>query len=70
MATTENILREAMALRPSEKALLIDKLLVSLDISDKGIDQQWAKEAEDRIDAFEQGKLKAVPLKKVLEKYR
>jgi hypothetical protein len=46
-------------------------LLSSLDKSDKEIDELWAKEAEDRIDAFDQGKIKVVPsLEKVLQKYR
>ncbi len=70
MTTTDNILKEALTLRPSEKAQLIDKLISSLDKSDKEIDKLWAKEAEDRIDAYDQGKLKAVSLEKVLQKYR
>jgi putative addiction module component (TIGR02574 family) len=70
MATTDNIFKEALTLRPSEKAQLIDKLISSLDKSDKEIDELWAKEAEDRIDAYDQGKLKAISLEKVLQKYR
>lgn len=70
MATAENILKEAQKLTPSEKALLIDKLLSSLDNPDKEIDKLWAKEAEDRIDAYEKGKLKVVSLGEVLKKYK
>ena len=70
MATTDNILKEALTLSPSEKAQLIDKLISSLDKPDKEIDELWAKEAEDRIDAYDQGKIKAVSLEKVLQKYR
>jgi putative addiction module component (TIGR02574 family) len=70
MTTTDNIFKEALTLRPSEKAQLIDKLISSLDKSDKEIDELWAKEAEDRIDAYDQGKLKAISLEKVLQKYR
>ena len=70
MTTTDNIFKEALMLRPSEKAQLIDKLISSLDKSDKEIDELWAKEAEDRIDAYDQGKLKAISLEKVLQKYR
>jgi putative addiction module component (TIGR02574 family) len=50
------------------KAQLIDKLISSLDKPDKEIDELWTKEAEDRIDAYDQGKLKAVSLEKVLQK--
>ncbi len=70
MATANNILKDAMNLTPSQKAELIDKLITTLDKPDKEIDEMWAKEAEDRIDAFGQGKIKAVSLEKVLEKYQ
>lgn len=70
MGTSNSILKEALALRPSQKAKLIDSLLSSLDKSDREIDELWAKEAEDRIDAYDRGKIKAVSLEKVLEKYR
>jgi len=70
MTTTDNILKETLTLRPSEKAQLIDRLISTLDKPDKEIDELWAKEADDRIDAYDQGKLKAVSLEKVLQKYR
>ena len=70
MTTTDNIIKKALTLRPSEKAQLIDKLISTLDKPDSEIDELWAKDAEDRIDAYDQGKLKAVSLEKVLQKYR
>ena len=70
MTTTDNILKEALMLRPFEKAQLIDRLISSLDKPDKEIDELWAKEAEDRIDAYDQGKLRVVSLEQVLQKYR
>jgi len=70
MTEPNEILREALSLKPSQKAELIDKLLSSLDNPDKKIDDLWAKEAESRIDAYEQGHIQAVTLEKVLEKYR
>ena len=70
MATPNEILKDALNLRPAEKADLIDKLLSSLDNPDKEIDALWAKEAEARIEAYDRGKIKALTLKEVLEKYR
>lgn len=70
MDVTNNILKEILTLKPSQKAELIDKLLSTLDKPDREIDELWAKEAEDRIDAYDRGKIKAVPLQKVLEKYK
>ncbi len=68
--TATDIIKEALTLRPSEKAQLIDKLISSLDKPDKEIDELWANEVEDRIDAYDQGKIKAISLEKVLQKYR
>ena len=70
MATPNKILKEALNLKAAEKAELIDKLLSSLDSPDKQIDELWAKEVESRLNAYEQGKIKAVTLKEVLEKYK
>ena len=70
MVTPNRILKEALTLKPAQKAELIDKLLSSLDKPDREIDDLWAKEAESRIDAYEQGKIKAITLEKVLEKYK
>jgi hypothetical protein len=52
MAALNEILKEALTLKPAQKAELIDKLLSSLDMTDKEIDELWAKEAEDRIDVY------------------
>jgi putative addiction module component (TIGR02574 family) len=70
MADSENILREALTLSSKEKAELIDKLLSSLDKPNQEKEALWAKEAEERIDAYNQGKIRSVSLEKVLEKYK
>ena len=70
MEGTKEILKRALDLPPSEKAELIDRLLNSLQKPDRTIDELWAKEAEDRIDAYEKGELRDLSIKEVLEKYR
>lgn len=70
MDTADNLFKEALTLNPSQKAQLIDKLISSLDKSDNEVDELWAKEVEDRIDAYNTGKMKAISLEKVLQKYR
>ncbi len=70
MTNTDHILKEASILRPFEKAQLIDQLISTLDEPDKKMDELWAKEAENRIEAYDCGKLKAVSLEEVLQKYR
>lgn len=70
MATTEDILKEAMSLPPSELAKLVDQLISVLDQPDVELDKLWAEEAESRLDAFRKGKLKSVSLEEVLSKYK
>lgn len=70
MAIPKNVLKEALSLNPANKAELVDKLLYSLDKPDKEIDALWIKEVESRIDAYEKGKLKAISLEEVLNKYK
>ena len=70
MANVESLVKEAMSLRPVQRAKLIDALLSSLSEPNREIDALWAEEAESRIDAYEQGRIKAVSLESVLDKYR
>jgi putative addiction module component (TIGR02574 family) len=70
MATPNKILKEALNLKPAQRAELIDKLLCSLDKPDREIDDLWAKEAESRIGAYDREKIKVITLEKVLEKYK
>lgn len=62
------ILAEALELPPIERASLVEEILRSFNIPDRNlIDQLWAEEAEDRINAFNQHKLKAITAKKVFQ---
>jgi putative addiction module component (TIGR02574 family) len=69
--TTAKLAKEALSLPPRLRAKLAEKLLESLDDSaQKEINALWAKEAESRIDAFEQGKLKAISGRAVFRKLK
>ncbi len=70
MSVPKNVLEEVLTLKPVQKAELIDRLLSSLDEPDEKIQQAWIQEVEDRIEAFEDGRLKVATLEKVLEKYK
>ena len=65
MATPKDILEEAIALQPIEKAELVDSLISSLDKSDSALDQLWAKEAESRLTAYKKGELKSLSINEV-----
>ena len=56
-----SIQKEIVQLNSKERAMLIDLLWDSLDEAQvREIEQKWASESEDRIDAFERGDLPAV----------
>jgi putative addiction module component (TIGR02574 family) len=60
------ILAEALKLPPVERAELVENLLTSFEFrSRKRIDALWAKEAENRIDAYERGEMATIPAKDV-----
>ena len=67
---TQEILDRAIGLPAIEKARIVDELLSSLDEPDEDIDALWRKEVEDRIKAYQAGKLQSVSLAEVLAKYR
>ena len=65
------VVDDALSLPPKTRAKLAEKLLESLDDpKQKEIDRLWAEEAEDRIDAYETGDLKAIPGKEVFRRLR
>ena len=61
---TEKILQEALKLPPIERATIVDRLVSSLDKTDKTIDDLWRKEIESRIGAYESGKMETVSVQK------
>mgnify|MGYP006310693459 CR=1 FL=1 len=70
MPEAHEILKDAMALSPREKAELADKLLASLDEPDKELEALWASEVEDRLEAYTRGEIKSFALEEVLAKYK
>ena len=68
-AQTQQVLEKAIDLPPVERAELVEQILSSFNFPSRDkIDALWAKEAEDRIDAYDQGKIKATPASQVFEK--
>jgi putative addiction module component (TIGR02574 family) len=63
---SKKVLEEALELSPLDRAELIEELFSSFDFpTRKQIDALWAKEAEDRIDAYERGELAAASMEDV-----
>lgn len=65
MPDIHTVTNEALKLAPVQRAELIESLLASFDSRRAEIDKSWADEAERRIDAQDQGKMKASPAEEV-----
>jgi putative addiction module component (TIGR02574 family) len=64
---SEQILHDALDLPPIDRAELVEQILASFEFPPrKDIDAAWAKEVEDRIDAYERGELPSEPASKIL----
>ena len=55
-----DVLNQALSLSPLERAEIVEELLASFDRPErKEIDAAWAKEAEDRLNAYDRGEIGA-----------
>jgi putative addiction module component (TIGR02574 family) len=68
MTKKESLLKEALVLTVQEKSEMIEQLIRSLDKPDPEIDELWKKEAERRIDAFDEGELPSVTVQEAISK--
>ncbi len=64
------ILKEALRLRPAERLQLIEMLTRSLNKPDENIEQIWAEESEKRYKALEEGKVKTITFKEIIQRYK
>lgn len=70
-ASSEEILKQALALPLQERAELVEQLLATFQTPpDSHIDELWAREAEDRLDAYDRGELKAVSAAEVFNRIK
>jgi putative addiction module component (TIGR02574 family) len=65
----EKLFQDAMGLPVTERAVLIQELMSSLDRPDKEVDELWAQEAEDRLRAFRAGELGAISADEVFNEF-
>ena len=60
---SHSIVEEALALPPLERAGLIERLLASFDLQNRtAVDTAWSLVAENRIDAYDEGKTETLSL--------
>ena len=70
MIKTKELFDEAISLPIEIRTKLIEKLLSSLNPSQKEIDKLWATEAEKRVTEIRNGKVKTIPGERVFKKIR
>jgi len=64
----DDVFKAAVTLSPTDRAQLVETILSSFTFENRvNIDEAWAREAEDRIDAFERGEIDSLPLKRVFD---
>lgn len=62
----EDLFKEAVNLSPMDKAQLVELILSTFNFKGRAdIDSAWAKEAEDRLQAIENGDMETVSMEEV-----
>ena len=62
---TNEIIQEAINLKPQEKYLIIESLILSLNVPDKDIEKIWIEESQKRLDEYNNGNLKTLSFEEV-----
>jgi putative addiction module component (TIGR02574 family) len=70
MLAIEQIFNEISPLKPLDKLQLIERILASLNQPSASIEEIWADEAENRVDAYDIGIVSVVNEDDVFGKYR
>jgi len=64
----DEVLDEAFKLGPMERAGFVEQIFASFESPErKQIDQLWAQEAEDCLEASERGEIQSTPAKEVFD---
>jgi hypothetical protein len=62
---TNEIIQEVINLKPQEKYLIIESLILSLNEPDKDIEKIWIEESQKRLDEYKNGNLKTLSFEEV-----
>ncbi|SMM98210.1 hypothetical protein SPONN_1855 [uncultured Candidatus Thioglobus sp.] len=62
---SSEILNEVINLKATERFMLVEEILKSLDEPNADLDKIWANEAQKRLNAYRSGKTKAIPFEEI-----
>jgi len=66
--SANEIIQQAIDLKPRERYLVIESLVQSLNEPDKNIEKLWIEESQKRLNSYNDGTLKIVSFEEVFEK--
>lgn len=70
MLKTDDLIEEAVSLPIEIRTKLVNKLLESLNPTERKIDELWVVEAEKRVEEIRTGKVKTIPGEDVFKRVR
>ncbi len=59
------ILNEVINLKTTERFMIVEEILKSLDEPDAKLDKIWLDEAQKRLNAYRNGKVKVIPMEEI-----
>jgi putative addiction module component (TIGR02574 family) len=62
---TNEIINEAIKLKPQEKYLIIESLILSLNEANKDIENLWIEESKRRLEEYKNGNLETLSFEEV-----
>jgi len=62
------IIDEALALKPHERYMIMEKLNDSLNVPNPEVEEAWIEESKKRLEAYKNGTLKTVSYEEVFGK--
>ncbi len=62
---TNEIIKEAINLKPQEKYLIIESLILSLNEPNKEIEKLWIEESQKRLEEYKNGNLETLSFEEV-----
>jgi len=69
-ATFEQLTHEALTLSETERALLAQKLLQSLETAEEGVEEAWSAEISRRLNRVQEGTAEGRPAEEVFRDLR
>ena len=64
---SKDVLKQALALKPEDRYLMVEGLIRSLDEPNSTLDAIWADEAEKRLKAYRAGTLEGIPMEDIFK---